>query len=117
MAEDDVKKDDGVRMVEYRPGSINPWWKLYYKPASERQTTVLGANLKQLRLEQGLSRRELCEMTGIGKDSIQKIEDYGREPRISMLDVWLTALGYQMTIGKVRKNQKKENYMERRERL
>lgn len=65
----------------------------------------IGAELRALRLEKGLTTRELAELTGLGQSHIVRIEAGKYAVRIDTVETIARALGAKLTIDKVEKEQ------------
>lgn len=57
--------------------------------------------LIRIREEQGISQRELAEMSGIKQPAIARLESGRTVPSIVMLKKLLTPLGYTLTISQI----------------
>jgi len=61
-----------------------------------------GDSIRALRRLEGLSQRQLSKRSGISLQMISYYENDRYEPRIGVFDEILYALGYKMTIEKIR---------------
>lgn len=64
-----------------------------------RVATALPAILKQIRMEQGLSKLTVATRMGLASDhQIANWEDGINDPRLSSLERWASALGYELDL-------------------
>jgi transcriptional regulator with XRE-family HTH domain len=61
-------------------------------------------DLKELRNKRGLTIDEVCEKSGINRGNLSSIENNKRIPRVDTLEKILNALGYELTVRKIKKN-------------
>ena len=65
-----------------------------------RVATALPAILKQIRMEQGLSKLTVATRMGLASDhQIANWEDGINDPRLSSLERWASALGYELVLS------------------
>ncbi len=58
----------------------------------------IGEEVRRLRIEAGLSQRELAERMGVTQSVIARLEAGGVEPRLSTLDLVAQALGVEVDV-------------------
>ncbi len=69
-------------------------WQLNHKEMATMQAVVyIGNKLKDLRIEQALTQRELADKAGIGVNTVNRIELNDTEPHMSTVRKLATALG------------------------
>ena len=59
-----------------------------------RQSTELGARLRELRVGRGLTQEELALSLGVAQSDVARWESGAREPRVDTLRRLAAALGY-----------------------
>jgi transcriptional regulator with XRE-family HTH domain len=64
-----------------------------YKAERERNLRRFGANVRSLRIANGLSQEALAELTRLHRTAIGKIELGGLEPRLTTLVILADGLG------------------------
>ena len=64
-----------------------------------RRATELGAMVRQLRLDAGLSQEELAQRAGMTKPALSRLERGGGIPTITVLDRIATAMQATLTVS------------------
>ena len=66
--------------------------------AQAERSFQLGAEIRRLRIDEGLTQGELARRAGMSLRSVARLEAGGLDPRLTNLDCLSRALGVEMTI-------------------